>query len=170
MDTLTIRSRLSGGMSMIEILVGLVIFSLAMIPLLSFGFTTTRGTHSVGKHMMAGQLAASLMDRLLSKPYADSLAGAKALSDLGWTDAMSDPLLMSILDHASLAGKKSEIEKDLRKSFRFFQTRVAVKTASGEDTDQMFLLTIEVSWRVDDGIEKSRQSIDLKAIKYREDP
>ncbi len=163
------RRRKRGGMSMIEILVGLVIFSLAMIPLLSFGFTTTRGTHSVGKHMMAGQLAASLMDRLLAKPYDESLANAKALASKGWSDALSDSLLVSILDHASLAAKKSEIERDLRKSFRFFQTRVIVKNASGNDADRMFLLTVEVSWRVDDGSESSRQSIDLKAVKYRED-
>lgn len=169
MSILRIRSRFPGGMSMIEILVGLVIFSLAMIPLLSFGFTTTRGTHSVGKHMMAGQLAASLMDRLLSKSYDDALANATALAAKGWTDAMSDSLLVSILDHPSLAGKKSEIDQDLRKSFRFFQTRVTLKQASGADAEQMFLLTVEVSWRVDDGIEKSRQSIDLKALKYRED-
>jgi len=156
-------------MSLIEILVGLVIFSLAMIPLLSFGFATTRGTYSVGKHMMAGQLASSLMDRLVSKPYDDSLATAKAMASKKWTDAMSDPLLESILDHASLAAKKTEIEQDLRKSFRFFQTRVAVKEGTGADADRMFLLAVEVSWRVDDGSESSRQSLDLKTIKYRED-
>lgn len=169
MNGTALRDRGFGGMSMIEILVGLVIFSLAMIPLLSFGFTTTRGTHSVGKHMMAGQLAASLMDRLLAKPYDECLANAKTLASKGWSDALSDPLLISILDHASLAAKKSEIEKDLRTSFRFFKTRVIVKNASGEEADRMFLLTVEVSWRIDDGSESSRQSIDLKAVKYLED-
>ncbi|HOY67857.1 MAG TPA: prepilin-type N-terminal cleavage/methylation domain-containing protein [Candidatus Ozemobacteraceae bacterium] len=157
------------GMSMIEILVGLVIFSLAMVPLLSFSFTTTRGTHSVGKHMMAGQLAASLMDRLLARPYDEALVQAKELAAKRWMDALDDPLLVSMLDHSALAAHRSDIEQDLRKSFRFFQTNVAVKEGSGDEAGRMFLLTVEVSWRIDDGSEKSRQSLDLKAIKYRED-
>ncbi len=162
--------RSASGLSMLELLVGFVIFSFAMIPILTFSQSSTRGTYSVGKHMMAGQICASIMDRLLALPYEESLKEAKGLESKDWIEVMNDPLLEKILDAPDLPGSKDQFKEDLKKSFRFFKFKVV--TTPGSDSgekDQLFRLTVLVSWRVDEGSEGSRQSLLLDSIKYKED-
>ena len=48
---------------MIELLLGIGIFALAILPLIWLGDNQNKNAYSVGKHMMAGQLATSFLDR-----------------------------------------------------------------------------------------------------------
>jgi hypothetical protein len=148
---------------MLELLVGILIFSLAILPMLVFSHSSTRGTYSIGKHLKAGTLVASLMDRLLALPYDECLAEALDLEKRGDLEVMADPLFQQVL------ATSGEINpEEFQRSFRFFRYKVMVFPGRGGEADQMFIVGVEVSWRIEDGSEGSRQSLDLHAIKFRE--
>ena len=155
------------GLSMLELLVGVVIFTFAMLPILSFGTATTRGTYNVGKHLMAGQVASGLMDQLLAQPYEQSLDVAKTMKGKGKIPLMSDEMLKNVVGQLKDAAIKGEMEKDLARSFQSFSYEVAIQEASGNDKDQLFVITIRVYWKIQEG-SAEEQSLMLSAIKYRE--
>lgn len=158
------------GLTMLELFIGFVIFSTAMLPILMLGTSQARGAHSVGKHMMAGQLAASIMDQLLAMKFRESYDRAVELRDRGRLPIMEEPMLLEVLQafEASDADAQREIEKDLRTSFRFFSYSVNIEEGRGNEAGQMFKINIQVFWRVDEG-NPHEQSLMLSAIKFYED-
>ncbi|MBF0408466.1 MAG: hypothetical protein HQM10_14035 [Candidatus Riflebacteria bacterium] len=153
------------AMSMIELLLGVVIFSFAMLPLLWMGITTGKSVYSVGKHIMAGQLAAGQLDRLLSLNYNDCIKKIEATT--GEQSVMSDPLLDQILKNPALADS-GEMKNDLEKSFKNFKYEWTKTDASGPEKDQMFEIAVRISWLVEEGNPKTRQQMTLRAVKFRE--
>ena len=148
------------GWSLLELLVGIVIFTFAMLPLLSLGMSTSRGAYSVGKHMMAGQIASSLMDRLLGLSYEDCL---KEIKSKVAGNVMDDPLLADILKQPAMSG--ASVKNDLDRSFKNFKYELS---SSKEEESRVFEITVKVSWRVDEGKEDSRQFMILRSLKFRE--
>ena len=57
--------------SMVEVMVAIVVFALAILPLVWLSSKQTKEAFHVGKHMMAGQLAATFMDNILHRDYDD---------------------------------------------------------------------------------------------------
>lgn len=149
------------GLSMIELLVGVTIFGLAMLPLMWMGTTQTRGAYSVGKHMMAGQLAASFLDSLLGLPYSDCLDKIKKLSAKGRMRVLDDEDLKKTLDSIDEAG----IKKDMETSFRYFRYQFG---HSHDETARVLRLDLEVFYRVDESDQKSEQSVKLSVLKFGE--
>jgi len=149
------------GWSMLELLVGIVIFSFAMLPLLSLGISTSRGAYSVGKHMMAGQIASSMMDRLLGLSYEDC---QKEIKSKASGNVMDDPMLVDILKQPALSGS-SGVKTDLDRSFTNFKYELS---SSKEEDTRVFEITVKVSWRVDEGKEDSRQFMILRSLKFKE--
>lgn len=146
---------------MLELLMGVVIFTFAMLPLISMGISTNRGAYSVGKHMMAGQLAASLMDRILALPYDEALKRTKSGSS---GKILDDSLLVDILKQGAIAGSP-RVKTDLDRSFTNFTYDIA---ASAEEKSETFEISIKISWRVDEGKEDTRQFMVLRALKFKE--
>lgn len=155
------------GLSMLELLLGVVIFSFAMLPILSFGITSTSGAYNVGKHLMAGQVASGLMDQILAQPFEKSLELAKSLKSKGKTGLMSEEMLNNVLGQIQDQTVKDEMKKDLSRSFQHFSFEVAIQEGNGADKEQLFLITIRIYWRIRDG-SPEEQSLMLSAIKYRE--
>ncbi|MFZ5952495.1 MAG: type IV pilus modification PilV family protein [Candidatus Rifleibacteriota bacterium] len=150
---------LKNGLSMIELLIGVVIFGLAMVPLMWMGTTQTRGAYSVGKHMMAGQIAASFLDSLLGLPYDECLEKVQKLTKSGKMKVLDNEELKETLQAVSNQG----VEKDMQTSFRHFK----YKFDFAHDEDKLILrLDIEVFYRVDEGVEKSEQSLKLSVLKH----
>ncbi|GAB4266949.1 MAG: hypothetical protein Kow0029_01060 [Candidatus Rifleibacteriota bacterium] len=147
------------GLSMIELLIGVIIFGLAMVPLMWLGTTQTRGAYSVGKHMMAGQVAASFLDSLLGLPFEECLKEVKRLKSRGKMRVLDDENLRKTLQAVS----DPSVEKDMEVSFRNFK----YKFDYSFDEDNMILrLDIEVFYRVDESTEKSEQSLRLSVLKH----
>lgn len=144
---------------MIELLVGVVIFGLAMLPLMWMGTTQTRGAYSVGKHMMAGQIAASFLDSLLGLPYDQCLAKVDELAEKGKMRVLDNDELKETLQAVS----NQSIEKDMEKSFKNFKYLFTYDNDAG---NLILLLNIEVFYRVDEGSEKSEQSLKLSVLKH----
>ncbi|MBF0543611.1 MAG: hypothetical protein HQM08_04220 [Candidatus Riflebacteria bacterium] len=153
------------AMTMLELLLGIVIFSFAMLPLLWMGASTGKAAYSVGKHMMAGQIAAGQIDRLLSLPYED--CKKKIEETPGEKSVMDDPLFTQILSHPTFSAS-NEMRNDLEKSFKNFKFEWSKKEASGQEQGTMFEIAVKISWLVDEGDLNSRQSIVLRTIKYKE--
>ncbi len=144
---------------MIELLVGVVIFGLALVPLMWMGTTQTRGAYSVGKHMMAGQVAASFLDSLLGLPFDECLEEVQRLSQLGKMKVLDDDDLKKTLAAVSDAS----VERDMENSFKNFK----YKFEFSHDAAKMILrIDIEVFYRVDEGVEKSEQSLRLSVLKH----
>ncbi|MBI3037816.1 prepilin-type N-terminal cleavage/methylation domain-containing protein [bacterium] len=138
--------------SMIELLIGIVIFSLAMLPLLSLAMSSSRGAYSVGKHMMAGQIAQ------------ESQIKVSETSKLGKINLLEDDDLKSAL---TTIGNEA-ISWDLNRQFKNFTYEVIMREPSGEDKGKMFLVAVKVGWRVDEGKESSRQFMTISSIKYKD--
>jgi len=149
------------GMSMIELLVGVTIFGLAMLPLMWMGTTQTRGAYSVGKHMMAGQIAASFLDSLLGLPYKECLEKIKKLSGRGKMKVLDDEDLKKTLNSLQEDG----IKKDMETSFRHFRYQFGY---SQDVPARILRLDLEVFYRVDESDEKSEQSVKLSVLKFGE--
>lgn len=147
------------GLSMIELMVGVVIFGLAMVPLMWMGTTQTRGAYSIGKHMMAGQVAASFLDSLLGYPYEECLIKVRQLKSKGKLKVLDDEDLKKTLQAVSDAS----VEKDMETSFRNFKYEFDY---SVDEALMILRLDIEVFYRVDESSEKSEQSLRLSVLKH----
>jgi len=156
-------------MTMIELLVGLVVFSFAILPILNFTSTTTRSTYITGKHLMAGKLASSILDRLLSLPFQESFVEGKKLATGQAIKAMDDESLTKLLESQPLAEGLKVLQDDLEKSFRFFEYKVSLETDPPDSNpEKMFLISVMVTWRIEEGDERSRQGMILECVKYNE--
>lgn len=149
------------GMSMIELLIGVTIFGLAMLPLMWMGSTQTRGAYSIGKHMMAGQIAASFIDRLISLPYQECLDKVKVLSARGKIKVLDDEDLQKTLQ----AVGEASIQEDMETSFRNFRYQFGF---SLDEPARILRLDLEVFYRVEEGSPKSEQSVKLSVLKFGE--
>lgn len=147
------------ALSMIELLVGVVIFGLAMLPLMWMSSTQTRGAYSVGKHMMAGQIAASFLDNLLALPYDQCLAKAIELANKGKLRVLDNEDLKKTIQTLS----NQSIEKDMEKSFKNFKY---LFTYDNDSNNMILRLNIEVFYLVDESSEKSEQSLQLSVLKH----
>ena len=161
MTTMNSRNLRRHGMSMIELLVGVTLFGLAMLPLMWMGTTQTRGAYSVGKHMMAGQIAASFLDSLLGLSYKECLEKIKKLSGRGKMKVLDDEDLKKTLNSLQEDG----IKKDMETSFRYFRYQFGY---SQDEPARILRLDLEVFYRVDESDEKSEQSVKLSVLKFGE--
>ncbi|NLI77148.1 MAG: hypothetical protein GX442_11995 [Candidatus Riflebacteria bacterium] len=156
-------------MTMLELLVGLVIFSFAILPIISFGTSTTRTTYITGKHLMAGQIATGLLDRLLALPFDEAFTEATKLAGDQPHPVLEDPVLAEMVGHQALAEGRQIVESDLQKSFRFFEFRLAVDTDTGKaQPTRQFKITVFVSWRVEEGNEETRTALILQGVKFND--
>ena len=147
---------------MIELLVAVTIFGLAMVPLMWMGGQQSRGVYSVGKHMMAGQVAASILDRILSNSYEE----CQNLRD-EWSGKSDDsPGVLENKDFVSLMKTISDkdFKNDLYRSFK----KVEYKVDFTENSDQDIMkIDVQVFYRIVDNNPKTVRTVLLSALKFR---
>jgi prepilin-type N-terminal cleavage/methylation domain-containing protein len=147
------------GLSMIELLVGVTIFGLAMMPIMWMGSTQTRGAYSIGKHMMASQIAASFIDNLLRLPYKECLEKVTELQGQGRSGVLDNEDLQATLQVVNDDG----IQSDMETSFRFFEYEFEFEE---DEPDKILRLNIEVFYRVVEGDANTLASVRLSALKF----
>jgi prepilin-type N-terminal cleavage/methylation domain-containing protein len=147
------------GLSMIELLVGVTIFGLAMVPLMWLGTSQTRGAYSIGKHMMAGQIAASFLDSLLGLPFDDCVEKVKELKSQDKIKVLEDENLKKTLQ----AVADDSVKNDMESSFRNFNYKFDY---SLDEDNRILRLDIEVFYRVNEGNPDSEQSTKLSVLKH----
>ncbi len=157
------------GLSLAELLVAILIFACASIPIALLTGRQTSETYSIGKHLMAGFLASSLLDRTLAMNFDQCRTELEDL-DGKWKKVLDDPnLVKDLLTHSALAGTRSEMEDDSERQFRSFQFRIVkVESNVAKDWLSMFTVQVTVSWQLSEGNETSRQELMVEAIKFNE--
>ncbi len=159
--------------SMIELMVGVCIFALAILPIVWLGSRQTSNAFSAGKHMMAGQLASSYMDDIIRRPYKDIEALSLPISG----NVLDSPkhnlknpfdiltLRDSLADNTSEDGIHSPKE-NMDASFRRFRYEINKFT---ENKDKKIIgIEVTVYYRVKENDENTEQSVKLYALKHGE--
>lgn len=159
------------GISLLELLVALVIFSLAMLPILTLTGSHAVQAYSITKHAMASLLAFSLLDRYLALEF-DACRQAIADMDGRSVPILEDPELQEDLAKMTqMPFRSSDIQLDLQRSFRSFcYTVTKTESPLASEANLVFAVTVQVSWLVQEGQEHSRQCLTLEALKFNENP
>ena len=159
--------------SMMEILVGICIFALAILPLIWLSSKQTKGTYHVGKHMMAGQLAASYMDNILSRDYEyiiDKIlhnSREKEISGKVLNPSSEIKNFMNIQEMAE-GLENAKANENIKSSFRNFEYKI--KLTENRD-EKAIRIRVEVSYLVVEGDRNSRTNrkyVELYAVKFGE--
>lgn len=146
--------------SMIELLMGICIFGLAILPIIWLSTSQTKTAYSVGKHMMAGQLATTFLDEKLKLPFEDCRNEVKAVSGK----------FFKVLDSENLREMISDLDSetainDIEVSFKYFRYRFTHDDSQAE-SHKIFRVNIEVFYHVSEGDPRSEQSLKLSALKF----
>ncbi len=171
--------------SMVEVMVGIVIFALAILPLVWLSSRQTKEAFHVGKHMMAGQLAATYMDNLLNRDYDDVAKIAKKGSYKG--DVLESPSTTNSkikgfynLSEMIEGLENEKANENIKISFRNFKYEIKMeekdndsryinKKTKFEMSGKAIFIEVSVSYLVQDGARNTnRQSLTIRAVKYGE--
>lgn len=109
--------------------------------------------------MMAGQIAASILDRLIALPYDECCVAAKKIQSKNKAKVMNDVEFTKILKLV----KNKGVEKDMERSFKNFKYQVKF---TEEKKDLTIRIDATVFYRVREGSEKSEQSLKLSVLKF----
>lgn len=153
---------------MLELLLGIMIFSLAMLPMLSLSTSSTRGAFSVSKHMMAAQIAQSLLDRFLGLTYDECL---KAVADAGkGKNPVGDDLkLQQVLQDTTLDANRQNMLADFERAFAGFTWSVGSVEGDGADKGQVVLVRVEVNYPSGMDANSEPMPVAVSGLKFRED-
>ena len=159
--------------TMIEVLMGICIFALAILPIVWLNSRQTKSAFSAGKHMMAGQLAASYMDNLLKRSYKELYEGTNNNIDgdvLQTADNTYDNMfdLQETLGNINSNNPGDEVrsvEDNMKNAFKNFKYKIVF---TKDDSKKVIKIDVEVSYLVEEGDKtgKTRQSVKLTALKY----
>lgn len=142
------------AMSLIELIITVMVISLAVIPMLLSITSTNIQVYSMGKHQLAALAARSLLDRLMLLPYEE--CHQKCL-EMG-----TDMAVLADPEFAALAGRIDFKSRD----FEDMTSRVAIyDAANAEEQERLFVIEVTVSWPVPKSYE--RRHISFKTIKYQ---
>lgn len=165
--------RISAGLTLLELLLGVIIFSLAMLPLLSLTQSSTEGAYSISKHLIAGQICSNILDRILTMPFEKGLSECETIAGKEF-DLLTKPNL--ILDDktgplisglAAPDAKTPSFANSLNKNLETFKYSVGIeKSQVSAEENEEFLVIVVVKWMEDP---KTERTLSRRAIKFKED-
>ena len=154
--------------TMIEIMAAICIFALAVLPMIWLGTSQTQGTYSAGKHMMAGQLAASYMDNILKRPYEeiekdDFPTEIKHKVLASNADSSKTFVLSELINGLENNEETRSAKENIEASFRNFRYEINIDKSS--KAKKIIKIDIKVFYRI---VEKSTKEeyVELHAIKF----
>ena len=158
--------------SMIELMVGICIFALAILPLVWLSSKQTTGAYHVGKHMMAGQLAASYMDNILNRDYKDIqeiLNKIKGETSGYVLENNNDIDNFMNLQEIAESLQNDKANENIQSSFKNFQYKIKLAENTSE---KAIRVSVEVSYLVSETNKRKasdkRGTLVIHAIKYGE--
>ena len=170
--------------SMVEVMVGIVVFALAILPLVWLSSKQTKEAFHVGKHMMAGQLAATFMDNILHRDYDDvaKIANKKAYYEGDVLESSTDSEITDFFNlFEMIEGLENEkANENIRASFRNFKYKITLSenkkdsyNSKTKEYGRAIFISVEVSYLVSDGAKNmnersNRQYLTIHAVKYGE--
>ncbi len=168
------------GLSMIELLIGVVIFGTAMIPLLFLTQTSAKGSYSITRHMVGSQLCASIMDRLVALPFDAAIKKVKITKDKGainvFDSSFSENMVMDSDFEAMVSAipaplKGHPMREELEKYLESYRYALETKPVDPDPAKvEEVMITVTVSWLdTNADPETQRKSIIRKVVKFKED-
>jgi len=156
-------------LTLIEVMIGVMILTFGMLPILNLTSTTTRTAYSGTKHLMAGEIAASVLDRLSALSFEKCRAAALALK--GSKKVLADSELTSVLEAGDFGSTGARtIGEDLKRQLRSFEFDVTIEEPrTAAEKDQMFTILVCVTWQDDEKERSSNRRYELGAVKFRND-
>ena len=148
----------SKAFSLVEVMIAVTILSLGVLPMMSVLLSSRRTVQAVGFHMMASELAANKLDRILALPYQESFAVAKDLESRGIVDAL--PEMQELIDQMPSKIELQGIYKDLQLSFK----NLSYNINTYEKTNH-YLVSVTVFFETTPG---KQQDMTFEALKFRE--
>jgi Tfp pilus assembly protein PilV len=146
------------GASMIELLVGLAIFSFAMMPVMFLSSAQNKNTYSASKHLMANQLASSFLDEITRCSYNKTEKLLKTYTDKQ-KNILDHPNFKRALASIENADVKSEIET----SFKHFKYQYIYDI---DENNKIAQISIAIFYRLVEGDEKTYRKVTVSALKH----
>ena len=128
------------AITLIEILIAVTILGIGIIPVMTLMLSSRSDAQTLQYHMMAGELAASTLDKIMALEYRQAFDYAKTLEQRGRIDALEDmnSLISNFSQNQTLAG----MQDDFSKSFRSLTYNVTVLPP--QPIESQFLVSINV--------------------------
>lgn len=163
------RWRLRSGLTLIEVMIGVMILTFGMLPLLNLSSTTTRTAYAGTRHLLAGQIAASVLDRLSGLRFDACRAAATALA--GSRSVLGDPELVSVLEAGDIGSTGAKtIGDDLKRQLRSFEFGVVLEEPrAASEKGQLFTMVVSVTWLDDGQTQGAKRRYELGMVKFRDD-
>jgi len=184
-----IKSPRRRGISLIEVLLGVVIFALAMLPLLALSQSSTKDTYSMSKHLIASQVATSIIERIISMPFSEvsNPATFRDVKDLPIVPENSNEndIPSKLISHKNLeemlkgmdpnpsqgqSGEKWVSMKDgIVKALKSFTYSVKVdEPNNSEEANKMVLVGVTVRWTGDESEKGAIRELSRWCIKFND--
>lgn len=144
--------------TLVEVMVAVSVLSLGVLPMMSMLLSSRRTVQAVGFHMMASELAANKLDRILALPYDESFMVAKDLENQGIVDAL--PEMKALIKQISAKAEIQNMYEDLKLSFKNLSYTISIS-----EKTNYYLVSVTVFFETTPGNE---QSMTFEALKFRE--
>ncbi len=160
-----VRSR-KPGFSVLEILIGVLILGLAIIPIFGISTSSTRSAFLVGRHMMATQIAQSLLEWFMAQTYKDALKEAQTLH--GQVVPVTDDLVFRHILQASTPENRDQAMGEFRRTFRQMQYQIEHEERDEPLHGRILLLKVTLFYRLAEDQSPTRQ-FRISTLKFPED-
>jgi prepilin-type N-terminal cleavage/methylation domain-containing protein len=154
------------GFSLIEILIGVLILAIAVIPIFSISTTTTRSAHLVGRHLAAAQIAQSILEYFVGKPYREALQEARDLQDR--TIPVPEDLIFQNILQGANPSENQRIMAQFRHTFNLMEYSVEVSEEDEPKHGPVARFRVILSYRLVEEQSATQQTIAC-ALKFPED-
>lgn len=155
------------GLTLMEVMIGVVVLAVALMPVLVLTTTTARRTFSMEHHLVAVQFAAGLMDRYLAMGFDEC---RRAVAGEVFPRKLLDHDIMRSVTAPETGTAGGGGSGALTKTIQGFQYAVTIEEpAATADREQMYTLVVAVSWPSPGSPRPDRNHV-LQAVKFHERP
>lgn len=148
-----------------EILVAICAFAVMALPMLFSTSNQNKNAYSVTKHLIASQIAATLMDKFMSKSYSDlikeyNISQTYDSGEIALSSAGADDIIKKIIDSSDEA-----IKKELNKDLKTFKYKIYCENFKNNNKKRLYV-RVKVSYSPLNNKEDNKTSIILEGLKH----
>jgi len=154
------------GFSVLEILIGVLILGLAIIPIFGISSSSTRSAFLVGRHMMATQIAQSLLEWFIAQSYQDARQEAQTLA--GQVIPVTEDLVFRHILQAATPESRDQALGEFRRTFRQMQYTVEHEERDEPQQGKVLLLKVTLYYRLAEDQSNTRRFM-ISTLKFPED-
>lgn len=151
------------GFSMVELLLGITILSLGILPLFFLGTTSTQQAYDIGRHVLASEVGRAILDRFRSLSFQDCMSTWPYYIEEN--HVLDDPMFEELL---AIPGSEKMIA-DCRKNLENFTYSVAA-TYDVPDFPRVMRLYVRIKFPRTRQHDSPITEVVMDTLKFREQP